>query len=304
MKRFNPEEYLIFEGITGSNLYGTATPDSDIDYRGICLEPIEVMLNPFTSFEQKDAGFEEEDRAIYSLGKFLKLCAESNPNIVELLFIPENKTLVKTKEWDAILANKNLFLSKKAKFRFLGYGYAQLNLIKRHRQWFLNPPKSKPQRSDFKLTETPLISGENLDIALNIPHALFKDEFHDELVRERNYRLAKKQWDNYISWRDNRNPKRKGYEEKFGYDLKCAMHLVRLMNEGKELLLTGNLVFPLDNAKELLEIKNGKYSFDEFLLLAEDMKNQFELWYDQSPLPKSPDRNSLTELYLDIIMHR
>jgi predicted nucleotidyltransferase len=56
---FNPLDFLIFECITGSNLYGTATPLSDMDYRGICIPPLEVLLNPFMSFDQKDSGFEE-----------------------------------------------------------------------------------------------------------------------------------------------------------------------------------------------------------------------------------------------------
>ena len=103
---------------------------------------------------------------------------------------------MKTKEWDIILKNKNLFLSKKCKYTYLGYAFSQVNAIKRHRKWFVDPPSDKPKRSDFGLTDSPLVSGENLDNALNIPHDLFKDEFHDELLRERDYRLAKKQWEN------------------------------------------------------------------------------------------------------------
>jgi hypothetical protein len=102
MRDFDPIECRIFEAVVGSNLYGTATPESDMDYRGVCIPPMNVLLNPFMPFEQKDSGFEEEDRAIYALGKFLKTCADANPNIIELLFIPESKIIYNTKYWDKI----------------------------------------------------------------------------------------------------------------------------------------------------------------------------------------------------------
>jgi len=218
MKNFDPENCLIFECITGSRLYGTNTPESDFDYRGICVPPMNILLDPFMNFDQKDSGFEEEDRAIYALGKFMKLCADANPNIIELLFIPLENIVVTSDIWKKIILNRHLFLSKKAKYTFTGYAYSQLNAIKNHRQWFVNPPKVKPTRKMFNLTDSPIITGENLQFAMNIPHSMFKDEYHDELVRERNYRDEKKKWDNYVAWRDNRNPARKELEDKYGYD--------------------------------------------------------------------------------------
>jgi len=298
---FNPENYLIFECITGSKLYGTDTPDSDFDYRVICIPPLPVLLDPFMNFEQKDSGFEEEDRTIYALGKFMKLCADCNPNIVELLFIPECNIIQKSGVWNNIIENKQLFLSKKVKHTFLGYSFSQLKAIKNHRQWFINAPKEKPKRKDFGLTDNPILSGENLENCFNVPSELFKPEYHEEFVKEREYRLAKRKWDNYVSWRDNRNPARKETEDKWGYDAKYASHVFRLLSEGKELLLTGNITFPLPNCEEIKDIKNGKYSYEEMLLMAENMEKEFEFWYNQSTLPKAPDRNKLTRLYLDVL---
>lgn len=297
--KFNPEEHLIFECVTGSNLYGLATPESDVDRRGICIPTKEVLLNPFENFEQKDSGFEEEeDRAIYALGKFFKLCADSNPNVEELLFVPEDRILVNSAAWRCILLNKSLFLSKKAKFTFTGYSFSQAKAIERHRQWFIDPPKEKPTRKQFGLTDTPLTSAVNID---SLPYELFKSEVVDELRREREYREEKRKWDNYVAWRDNRNPKRKALEDEFGYDLKYASHIVRLLLEGKELLLTGNITFPLTEAEEILAIKQGKYTYDEFMLMIRNMEKEFETWYNQSILPNSPDRNKLLELYYTII---
>jgi hypothetical protein len=72
------------------------------------------------------------------------------------------------------------------------------------------------------------------------------------------------------------------------------------MTEGKELLLDHKITFPLSNAEEILQIKNGKYSYDEMLEKAECMEKDFEKWYSESTLPNSPDRNKLLNLYLEL----
>jgi len=297
MKNWNPAEYLIFETVTGSHLYGTSTPDSDVDLRGICIPPREVMLNPFQGFEQKDSGFEEEDRVIYGLEKFVKLCADANPNIIELLFAPKDSWKFIDLRGKTLLRNYTLFLSKKIKHTFTGYAFSQLNDIKRHRQWFLDPPKQKPSRKEYGLGETPIVSGDSLS-ALSNRLDLLKEDVRDEIKRELSYREAKIRWDNYWSWKVNRNPKRMQMEEKFGYDTKHAMHLVRLMIEGKNLLLDGYLEFPLEDSAWLIAIRNGEYTYEQILDLATNMEADFDLWYEKSFLPNGPDREAISEMYL------
>jgi len=300
MKQFDPIEHRIFEGVTGSRLYGTATPDSDYDSRGVCIPPLEVLLDPFMRFNVKDS-FDGEDRSIYDLGNFLKLCSDNNPNVLEMLFVPDSFVMYKTKTWDKIISNRDLFLSKNIKHRFLGYAFSQLEAIKRHREWFISPPDHKPTREEFGLTQTPLVSEANIQNMMGVPNELFKEKHYEELQRERKYREVKKKWDNYIQWKTNRNPKRKASEEAIGFDGKYASHLFRLMSEGKELLLTGNITFPLPNAEWLLSIKNGFYQYEEILEMAKSMESEFETWYNESPLPHKPNINAIKQLYFEIV---
>jgi len=300
MKQFDPIEHRIFEGVTGSRLYGTATPDSDYDSRGVCIPPLEVLLDPFMRFNVKDS-FDGEDRSIYDLGNFLKLCSDNNPNVLEMLFIPDSFVMYKTKTWDKIISNRDLFLSKNIKHRFLGYAFSQLEAIKRHREWFISPPDHKPTREEFGLTQTPLVSEANIQNMMGVPNELFKEKHYEELQRERKYREVKKKWDNYMQWKTNRNPKRKASEEAIGFDGKYASHLFRLMSEGKELLLTGNITFPLPNAEWLLSIKNGFYQYEEILEMAKTMESEFETWYNESPLPHKPNINAIKQLYFEIV---
>jgi len=299
---FDIEKHRIFECITGSRLYGTETPESDIDYRGVCIPPLNVLLDPFNNFDQKDSGFKEEDRTIYNLKKFMKLCADNNPNIIELLFIPKDKMLVCTKEWEYILTHKNLFISKKSKFTFSGYAFSQLKLIERHRKWFLNPPKNKPDRKDFGLPHNPIVSLAWIKAVKDtLSFDLLKDEYKEQIEKEKSYIASKTAWDNYLMWDKNRNPKRKPLEEKFGYDTKHASHLVRLMTEGEELLTTGKITFPLVNAEEILSIKNGKYSYDEIIEMADNFDKKFNELYNTSQLPHSANKKALTQVYFDVI---
>ncbi|HBD92559.1 MAG TPA: hypothetical protein DC057_00130 [Spirochaetia bacterium] len=298
---FDVEKTRIFECVTGSRLYGTYTPESDYDYRGVCIPPMEILLHPFMNFDQKDSGFEEEDRAIYSLPKFFKICADSNPNIIELLFISESNIILSTPIWEKILENKNLFISKKSKFTFTGYGFSQLNAIKRHRQWFIDPPKAKPHRSDFRLTDSPKISFALIKAMGTLNKNLLKDEFVDEYNREKEYRETKENWDHYQEWMKNRNPKRRELEESYGYDCKHASHLFRLLTEGEELLKTGKITFPLSNAEELLAIKNGLYTYDEVIEKAEEFEKNFNVWYDESELQFGANIPELTKLYFECI---
>lgn len=300
--KFDVEKFRIFECITGSQLYGLATPESDTDYRGVCLPPMNILLDPFENFDQKDAGFVEEDRTIYSLKKFMKICADANPNIIELLFIPEQNVLMTTPAWQTLIDNKHLFISKKARHTFSGYAYAQLKLIERHRKWFINPPKKKPERSDFGLPHEPVVSLAWLKaIKDTLNQNLIKDEYREMVATERDYIKAKEEWDHYHMWATNRNPKRKPLEEKYGYDSKHASHLIRLMTECEELLSTGEIKFPLWNADELLAIKNGKYEYDEIVQMANDFDHKFNKMYEQSSLPFGADRQGLTSLYFDIV---
>ncbi len=301
MKNFNPEDYVIFKCLGGSRLYGTDTADSDFDFRSVCLSPLDVLIDPFMNFEVKDS-FDGEDKTIYDLGTFIKLAADNNPNILELLFCPREKIIYSNLYWDYILKNRGLFLSKNVKHRFLGYAVSQIKALERHRQWFINPPTHKPTRAEFGLAESPRISMAWLNSTkASVNFNIIKDEYVDEIRKEELFREAVKKWDGYDQWQKNRNPKRKHSEEKYGYDGKYASHAFRLLEEGKQLLMDGEIHFPLQNAKFLLDIKNGVYQYEYIINKAKEIEDEFEGWYALSHLPQKPDRVKLKEIYVDLV---
>ena len=294
------EPQIIFETIAGSQLYGTSTPDSDFDSRGVCIPPRRVILDPFAGFDQADS-FPGQDRTIYGLAKFMKLCADANPNLIELLYSPENCWIRSSKEWRMLLEHRSLFVSKKVRHTFSGYFYAQVKSIKNHKEWISNPPDHKPTREEFGLTDSPVIGKDSMENIVNVNFDYLTENLRDEVRRERQYRAAKILWDNYEAWEKNRNPKRKELEKAFLYDTKSALHALRLMMEGTELMLTGNITFPLPQAEYLLQVRNGLLTYEQLMEIVDRVDSDFAAMEAHSTLPYGPDIKGIKKLYFEMI---
>ncbi len=305
----NRDLKVIFECHAGSRLYGTATDGSDVDIRGVFIPSEEYFLGFLHTIEQVET--KTEDRVHFDIRKFLKLASECNPNIVELLFVPKEACSVITEEWALILDKKELFLSKKARWTFSGYAVSQLHRIKRHRSWLLHPPKAQPLRSDFGLPmDRTLVTKDQLGALGELTSTFNKDlieDFNldvntlDILQREKAFLNANKEWSSYQKWEKTRNPQRAELERQFGYDTKHGSHLYRLMTEGKELLLTGKITFPRPDANVLLDIRNGKYSYDELMSLVGDIDAEFDKFCEESSLPNKPKIKEIDNLCISLI---
>jgi uncharacterized protein len=137
----------------GSVAYGTNTPSSDEDFRGICVPTKEYFFGFQKNFEQAELKAPNPDLVIYDIRKFFKLAADCNPNALEILFVDPSDIVYIDFLGEILLENRDLFLSKKIKFTMLGYAVSQLHRIKLHRRWLLEPPVAPPIRSDFGLLE-------------------------------------------------------------------------------------------------------------------------------------------------------
>lgn len=111
---------------------------------------------------------------------------------------------------------------------------------------------------------------------------------------------ARTRWEQYWTWKKNRNNVRSELEEKFGYDTKHAMHLVRLMRMGREALLEGVIHVKRSDATELLSIRNGKWTYEEILQYAEQMEAEIKALVNTSDLPEQADVKFAAQLVLDV----
>ena len=123
------------------------------------------------------------------------------------------------------------------------------------------------------------------------------DNFIEIMRQERIYKNLKSQWDKYQDWKKNRNPARAAMEEKFGYDGKHALHLIRLLRMCVEMLSTGQVIVKRPDFEELLEIRGGVWLYDRLIEEAEALDKQAEELYKTSNvLPKVPNFEFLDQL--------
>lgn len=113
--------WLIFEVIAGSRAYGLDSERSDTDIRGVYVLPKDM----FYGLEYAEqVSNETNDIVYYELKRFIQLLARNNPNILEMLSIPENCVLQRHTVMDMI--EPGIFLSKLCEQTFANYAYTQI----------------------------------------------------------------------------------------------------------------------------------------------------------------------------------
>lgn len=321
-------KHTIYEVVHGSYAYGMNTPTSDMDLKGICLIPDEALYFGGEVFEQQDGGWTDEkgnkqDKVVYSLAKFMNLATDCNPNIIEVLFADQADVLVMTEAGQTLRDNRRLFLSTKARHKFTGYAVSQLKRIETHKRWIDNPPP-QPKLEEFvhnkdfvvgplgtelpngaKILSIRDMTPEDLKLApAETPEYDFtKGKWHVVTCRvydKSGHESKKKDWDNYTTWKKNRNPARSALEEKSGYDTKHAAHLVRLLRMGYEILTLGEVIVKRPDAKELLGIRNGNWTYDQVIEYAEEMDRKIEEAEKTSKLPRNPDYKAIKALQIQM----
>ena len=139
---------IIFNCVAGSVSYGTNTADSDIDERGLFILP--SVLHRSIFHPVAEVASEKQDTKFYELKKFISLAAECNPNIIELLWSPQDCIKFTTPVANRLIENRRLFISKKALHTFSGYAFSQISKAKGQNKMIVNPaPEEKPKKEDF-----------------------------------------------------------------------------------------------------------------------------------------------------------
>lgn len=335
---------IIVQHYAGSLSYGTNTPESDVDIRGMFCAAPESIRTPF--FPVREVTLQDqEDGKLYELSNFIKLYLDGNPNILETLWVDQTDILQSSDCYDFLVRNREAMLSSKVAFTFSGYAISQLKRIKGHNKWINNPqPKDKPKHKQFlkmvqNFTENKLMprdfcidnfvngfslvhygsdtfgivegdsgspvlcSNGDFNISIKqkdsdnrtsvVPCVIFK-------YLKDNYLTAKDTHTNYWNWRNNRNTKRSALEEKFGYDCKHAMHLVRLLRMGEEILTGKGVIVKRPDAQELLDIRNGEWSYDDLLKYAEEKDDLVRgKLYRNTSLRKKPDLHLAAKVLME-----
>lgn len=291
----------------GSRAYGTNTPESDTDIKGVCIAPVDNYLGLEAPFEQAEFKSEEHNTegVVYELRKFLRLAAECNPNIIEILFVSDEDVLFITPLGQMLRDNRDMFLSKRARHTFAGYAQSQLKRIKGHRAWLLDPPKKRPERADFDLPELGIGPSEMGALkSLEEKGHVFSENAVGLLQREKAYFNALQHYKNYEGWKKSRNPARAALEAKCGYDSKHSTHLIRLLSMSVEILGgKGVNVKRTHDLNKLMEIRNGNWTYDQLIQEADRLEEQLRIVAKFSNLREASDREAISNMSVTILRY-
>lgn len=329
----------IVKHYAGSKAYGTNIATSDTDFRGIFLADEVNIRTPFYPVrEVNDAS--EEDTKLYELFQFMKLALDCNPNVIETLWVDQSSITVDTPAYQLLRSHRDYFMSKKVAFTTSGYAFGQLKRIKGHNKWINNPQSdTAPRQIDYvslvhNFTQSKEVSLKHSLDAFEVGYRLvpyghnvfgvyqadgkrlhtngsLNDDYEGDthelgtpvlLVKynAEQYRTAMETWQNYWSWKKNRNVARSELEELFGYDTKHAMHLVRLLRMGKEVLTTEQFNVKRHDAAELLEIRNGAWKYEELVTYAESLDAEIKKLVSTSKLRARPDMEVAANVIMQI----
>lgn len=97
--------------------------------------------------------------------------------------------------------------------------------------------------------------------------------------------------------------KRQSIIDKYGYDTKQAYHTIRLLNMGIEFLVTEELNVFRNDAFQLMEIKNGKWTLEQIKLEADRLFDKLETAFITSKLPNTPDKKKINNLLAELILN-
>lgn len=134
--------------IMGSQAYGTSGASSDVDLYGFCIPDRELVFphlaGDVPGFGTQKQRFDqwtqhhiagpgslvEYDATVYSIVRYLHLCMENNPNMIDSLFTPQRCVLHATAIGQQVRDRRREFLHKGGFHKYKGYSYAQLSKIK------------------------------------------------------------------------------------------------------------------------------------------------------------------------------
>jgi len=333
---------LIFEAITGSKAYGLDTPESDTDIRGIYVIP----KNLFYSLDYpQQVSNNTNDIVYYELRRFMELLSKNNPNIIEMLAIPEQCILKKHKVKNSL--TQDIFLSKLCEKTFANYAFTQIKKAYGLEKKIVNPvDKERKSVMDFcsvyanneaipvnQFLKAKGINESSIGLAA-IPHlrdcyqvyvsgdlsysGISRKEASNDVAlssipkgeipvailyfNKDGYSAYCKKYKEYWDWVEKRNEERYKTTLRHGknYDSKNMMHVFRLLLMAKEIATERKINVFRKDREFLLDIKQGKYEYDELVHRAEVLKDELSGLYKDSTLPDEPEIEKVNQILISM----
>ena len=293
---------IIAKMIFGSHLYGTSTPESDKDYKGIFMPSkdqiflghIPKSYNETTKRGNEKNTSDDVDTEIYSLHYFIKLACEGQTVALDMLHAPDDMIIESSSIWKEIVKNREKFYTKNLK-AFIGYARRQASKygIKGSRLSAVAEVIKLIEQLDgdtklYKIWDQ-LPVKEHLYMVDSSPNGIRQYQVCGKIIQE-NSRVSHvlKMLNRFA---DNYGRRAREAAENKNIDWKAVSHALRAAYQVQELLQDGTITFPLKNASFLRSVKQGLHDYKNVVApILEDIMAKVEILSEKSVLPKKPDR--------------
>jgi len=307
---------LLMLCLSGSHLYGTNTETSDLDFKGVFLPnekefilgeaPEHLSFNTKNNSSEKNSS-KDIDVELFSFNNFVKLVSSGQTVAIEMMFTPASKHGLIYMDYDFSLfvEYRDGFLTKRMN-AFTGYAATQARKysMKGNR---LNTFKSvvdflETVNQEQKMREVfPIILGMHSELTTEVnPNGIRELNFCGKKLQETasvGYTLdtLRKSMNDY-------GKRAKEAAENQGADFKALSHALRVTYQLERLVEDNNLIFPFrkDYANFLLDVKQGKHSFENVTSMLNENLETVTRKMDESNLPEKVDKNFVDDLVFNL----
>jgi hypothetical protein len=298
---------VIFLHKSGSYLYGTQTPNSDIDYRGIFIpSKIDVLLkkdsgqwNCSTTNESEKNKAGDLDLTLWSVYKFFGMLQGGDTNAFDTLFAVNSPSVeFCLPEMQLIYDNREHFLPNSLK-SFFGYALTQVRKysVKGDRLKdvgtvleFLNGTITPLDKLTLSMVQHSLPYSEKLKWVIDQDGIEYYEVIGKKYVK--NMKLSEFK-ERVLEIQNSFGARARAAMDSGSVDYKAMYHAFRVLDECLELMATKEIKFPLERKEQYIQIRNRQIA-PEALFQALEERFDFVSEFEKS------DKNLLRDSKFDV----
>lgn len=312
--------------IIGSHLYGLDNENSDRDYAGVFLPsaddilglevyPPELIENEkYSEGPRNTAG--DVDCKYFSLRQFMILAAQGQSAQLEMLFAkPRHHQLKPAPEWEELVANRHIFLSKSTFTPFVRFALSQatkatmkgenLRFVRELGKWISSLENGVTHRQIREFIEErdgkSYLGPVQVEISQNESGATLLTLAH----RQYDVGASLKRLSESLKILESKYGSRSKAAAESGIDHKSLSHAYRMIFEAEEMLTTGILSLPLrDNDRDFVRSIKEKRIPPGLDWEKDIIARINRLEHDIAPnsgLPEEPDWDAIRALHKQLL---
>lgn len=290
---------ILSKTVYGSHLYGTSTPESDTDYKGLFVPSLKDLflqraprtLHYDTGDKNRRNTAEDVDCELFSLGQFINMAIQGETAVLDMLHTPDHLILESSDVWRYLVQHRSEFYTTHMK-AYLGYVRKQAAKygVKGNRLRDLTAVVDSIKKMKEQMNSLPLGPMTVGHVVNNLPTTEFTgvitetdrkggtQTFYQVLGRKYQMTLDFYEFERLVCniFGDYGDRARKA-EAAEGIDWKALSHAMRGAVQLEEIYETGDLQFPLKRKDRVLAVKTGKVPFKEVQQELEDLVDRVEL---------------------------